>query len=248
MSIDSNLLTLYDFEKLRTEIFVCIDNTERIEEFTSHFQTEYKLMRKLALDFIDELNCEISEIENHEFYSKRRTSINSIYYLRKSHSLEDVSAYKLYGVANFKTQNALLNLIGFVESVEVLKKDAIAWVESFRLPLKTSKKQKALIEIWNDHLIKIEPIESWELEKALDFVDQDEDYASLSESTYQSLKDLERIQRIVDSNSAPFHQFPIENIETVFDSKCSEILSNLARMDEILDSVNQYLFENRFGS
>ena len=61
MAIEENILNIYDFDSLREQIFNCIQNNELIQENKAIFQKEYKIIRKAAIDFIDEVNQKIND-------------------------------------------------------------------------------------------------------------------------------------------------------------------------------------------
>lgn len=245
MSIEQNILNLYDFDLLRDQLLKCSQDEAKIPEYQDVFQKEYKILRKAAIDFIDELNVKIKEVESHEYYGTTTAAKNSIYYLRNSHSLSDTASIKVYGIADFTSTQNIHNLLSFVYAIEVLKKDSLVWVESYRLPLKISKKRKALGELWNDYIQRCENIDSTDMVSAVNELDIKEEYESLLSSTYQALRDTEQIMHRVDFTLAPFHSNKIENIESLFDISSSQALSNLASLNQFLDEISNWIFDSQ---
>jgi hypothetical protein len=246
MAVEENILNIYDFDSLREQIFNCIQNNELIQENKAIFQKEYKIIRKAAIDFIDEVNQKIKEVESHEFYGSQQYALNSIFYLRRSHCLSDTSKLKVYGIANFETMQSVTNLLFFAKAIEVLKKDCMAWIESYRLPLKVSNKKRIFFELWNEHVEKCGLIDTSDFWIALEDIDDEYDYAALAAETERLLLETEKTMHLVDFAMAPFHQFPIENIESLFDLATSQALANLALMEEILNKVNENIFNRQF--
>jgi hypothetical protein len=245
MSIEENILNLYDFDLLREQLLKCSQDETKIPEYKDVFQQEYKILRKAAIDFIDELNSKIKEVESHEYYGTTTAAKNSIFYLRNSHSLSDTASIKVYGIANFTTAKNIMNLLSFVYAIEVLKKDSLVWVESYRLPLKISKKRKALVELWNDFSERSESFNISDLTQAINELDIKEEYEALVNSTYQILLDTEQIMHRVDFTLAPFHSNKIENIESLFDVSSSQALNNLASLNQFLDEISNWIFDSQ---
>jgi hypothetical protein len=246
MSIEENILNLYDFDLLREQFLRCVQNEALIPEYKDTFQKEYKILRKAAIDFIDEVNAKIKEVESHEYYGQTRAAKNSIYYLRNSHRLSDTASFKVYGVANFTTTQNIQNLLSFAYAVEVLKKDSLVWVESYRLPLKISKKRRALQELWNDFSERSETFDSSDLTQAINELDIKDEYVDLVNSTYQILLDTEQIMHRVDFTLAPFHSNKIENIESLFDVSSAQALNNLASLNQFSDEISDWIFDSQF--
>lgn len=246
MSIEENILNLYDFDLLREQLLKCSQDETKIPEYKDVFQQEYKILRKAAIDFIDELNSKIKEVESHEYYGTTTAAKNSIFYLRNSHSLSDTASIKVYGIANFTTAKNIMNLLSFVYAIEVLKKDSLVWVESYRLPLKISKKRKALVELWNDYCQRSESINSSDMASAINDLDIEEDFESLFSATYQILIDTELIMHKVDFSLAPFHSHKVENDESLFDVITGQALNNLASLNQYLDEISNWIFDAQF--
>jgi hypothetical protein len=246
MSIEENILNLYDFDLLREQLLRCVQNEALIPEYKDTFQKEYKILRKAAIDFIDEVNAKIKEVESHEYYGQTIAAKNSIYYLRNSHRLSDTASFKVYGVANFTTTQNIQNLLSFAYAVEVLKKDSLVWVESYRLPLKISKKRRALQELWNDFSERSETFDSSDLTQAINELDIKDEYVDFVNSTYQILLDTEQIMHRVDFTLAPFHSNKIENIESLFDVSSAQALNNLASLNQFSDEISDWIFDSQF--
>ena len=64
--------------------------------------------------------------------------------------------------------------------------------------------------------------------------------------TERLLLETEKTMHLVDFVMAPFHKFPIENIESIFDLATSQALANIALMEEILNKVNENIFNRQF--
>ena len=246
MAIEENILNIYNFDSLREQIFNCVQNNELIQENKAIFQKEYKILRKAAIDFIDEVNQKIKEVESHEFYGSQNYAKNSIYYLRNSHCLSDTSKLKVYGIANFETLQSVTNLLFFAKAIEVLKKDCMAWIESYRLPLKVSNKSRIFFELYKDHIEKCELVDTSDFWCAIEELDEEYDYETLVIETERLLLETEKTMHLVDFAMAPFHKFPIENIESIFDLATSQALANIALMEEILNKVNENIFNRQF--
>jgi hypothetical protein len=245
MSVEENILNLYNFDVLRDQLLECSQDEAKIPEYKDVFQKEYKILRKAALDFIDELNVKIKEVESHEYYGTTTAAKNSIYYLRNSHNLSDTASIKVQGIANFSTAQNILNLLSFIYAIEVLKKDSLVWVESYRLPLKISKKRKALVTLWNDFSERSASINFSDLTQAINELDIEEEYETLVNSTYQILLDTEQIMHRVDFTLAPFHSNKIENIESLFDVSSSQALNNLASLNQFSDEIDNWIFDSK---
>jgi hypothetical protein len=134
----------------------------------------------------------------------------------------------------------------FAKAIEVLKKDCLAWIESYRLPLKVSNKKRIFFELWNDHVKKCGLIDTSDFWSALGDIDDEYDYEALASETQRLLLETEKIMHQVDFAMAPFHEFPIENIESILDLVTSQALINLALMEEILNRVNENIFNRQF--
>ena len=78
MAIEENILNIYNFDSLREQIFNCIQKNELIQENKAIFQKEYKILRKAAIDFIDEVNQKITEVESHFMALRIMLRIQSI--------------------------------------------------------------------------------------------------------------------------------------------------------------------------
>ena len=122
----------------------------------------------------------------------------------------------------------------------------MAWIESYRLPLKVSNKSRIFFELYKDHIEKCELVDTSDFWCAIEELDEEYDYETLVIETERLLLETEKTMHLVDFAMAPFHKFPIENIESIFDLATSQALANIALMEEILNKVNENIFNRQF--
>ena len=220
---------------------------EIVAQARATFSKEYKILQAAAYDFIDIVNQKISEVETDEYYGDTTLAKNSIYYLTTSYCLREPTTFRVYGgEQDFSTLQGVQNLLSFLQAVEGLLKDCSVWINAYRVPLKFSKKNRAMIPLWNDLRDRRNEFDSIELEEALKSIDRFEEYHDLWRDMWESLQFTSRTIDLVDSMISPFHKFPLENLEPTFDAKIHEIMVGITSVEEILNSASENIFESRF--
>jgi hypothetical protein len=64
--------------------------------------------------------------------------------------------------------------------------------------------------------------------RSVEEIDEEVDYETLAIETKCLHLETEKTMHLVDFAKAPFHQFPIEDIESLFDLATSQALANIA--------------------